>query len=217
MRTRPAALSALLALLALPAAAVERVQVVALFKDKAMVEIDGARRLLAPGEPSPEGVVLVRADSRGAVLEVDGERDFYRLGTRISSRYQAPERAATTVSLWPDNAGMYTVTGSINGFPVRFLVDTGASSVAMSSRQARRLGIDYEVGGRRTRAATASGEVAGFAVRLERVRVGDITLRDVQAVVLEGDFPRDVLLGMSFLGRLEINRSGRLMELRLEH
>lgn len=207
----------LVLLLALPGtvAAVEQIHVLALFKDKAMVEIDGHRRLLLAGEPSPEGVVLVSADAKGAVLEVDGKRATFALGTRIDSRYAAPRRETVSVSLWPDTAGMYTVTGTINGFPVTFLVDTGATVVAMNSRQARRLGIDYEVRGRRSRTVTASGEVDSFQVELERVQVGDITLRDVAATVLEGAFPRQVLLGMSFLGRLEINRSGRLMELHL--
>lgn len=207
----------LVLLLALPGtvAAVEQIHVLALFKDKAMVEIDGHRRLLLAGEPSPEGVVLVSADAKGAVLEVDGKRATFALGTRIDSRYAAPRRETVSVSLWPDTAGMYTVTGTINGFPVTFLVDTGATVVAMNSHQARRLGIDYEVRGRRSRTVTASGEVDSFQVELERVQVGDITLRDVAATVLEGAFPRQVLLGMSFLGRLEINRSGRLMELHL--
>jgi aspartyl protease family protein len=205
-----------LATLSAAAGAVERIQVLALFKDKAMVEIDGRQRLLVPGEPSPEGVVLVSSNAREAVLEVDGRRATYTLGTRISNRYAEPERQVTSLSLWPDAAGMYYVTGSINGFPVRFLVDTGATVVAMNSDQARRLGIDYEVEGRRARTVTASGEVESFTVTLDRVRVGDIVLSDVPATVLEGAFPRQVLLGMSFLGRLEINRSGRLMELHLQ-
>ena len=84
----------------------------------------------------------------------------------------------------------------------------------MNRNEARRLGIDYLVEGDPGRARTASGVVNTYRIRLKSVRVGDITLRDVAASVVDGDFPADVLLGNTFLNRLELRREGKILELR---
>lgn len=195
-----------------PLQAVESIVVKGLFKDKAVVDIDGRRRVLTLGKPSPEGVVLISADTEGAVLEIDGQQREYPLGTHISSRYpDAPTGA--TLRLWPDAAGMYTVTGSVNGFSMRFLVDTGASMIAMNKHEAKRIGLDYRLNGLEGTVETASGVHRAFYVVLDRVRVGDIELRDVNATVIDGDYPREVLLGNSFLGRLDLVRDGKMLEL----
>lgn len=200
-----------LAVLAADALAQTRISVVGLFKDTAIVIIDGKRRTLRSGETSPEGVTLVSASSDEAVLEVDGERKRYGLGGQIGGRYTKPEQ--TTVHIWPTPNRMYLVTGSINGYPVDFVVDTGATLVSMSAREARRLGIDYRVVGRPGRSTTASGVSTIYVVNLDRVRVGDIELRNVRGAVHDGDFPSQTLLGMSFLGRLEMRQNGQVLEL----
>ncbi len=193
-------------------AEVERITVLGLFKDKAVVRIDGKRRLLRAGEPSPEGVVLISADSEGAVLEVGGERRTYSLGTQVSTRYaQAP---SNEVRIWRNAGGMYTTVGSINGHPVDFMVDTGATMIAMNANQARLLGIDFRLEGEQGMAHTASGAARVYRVTLDRVGVGEILLHNVDAVVLEGSAPRVTLLGMSFLGRLQIEHDGKAMVLR---
>lgn len=202
----------MLLLLVLPAAAVEKVSVVGLFNGRAVLEIDGTRRVLKVGERSPEGVKLLAADSESARLEIDGREQRMTLGSHISGSYQAPQRAE--VHVWPDRSGMYRRSGSINGQPVDFLVDTGASHIAMNSIQARRLGIDYRVHGERVMTSTASAVVSAYQITLERVQLGDITLRQVSAIVLEGPQPQDVLLGMSFLGRLEMQRESEAMVIR---
>lgn len=191
--------------------AATRITVVGLFKDTAIVLIDGKRRTLRSGETSPEGVTLVSANSTEAVLEIDGERKRYGLGGRIGGRFAKPEQ--TTVRIWPTPSRMYLVSGSINAYPVDFVVDTGATLVSLSAREARRLGIDYRVVGRPGRSSTASGIETVYMVNLQRVRVGDIELRDVPAAVHEGDFPSQTLLGMSFLGRLEMHQDGEVLEL----
>ena len=200
--------------LATPAAdalAASRITVVGLFKDTAIVMIDGKRRTLRSGETSPEGVTLISANSDEAVLEIDGEQKRYGLGGRIGGRYTKPEQ--TTVHIWPTPNHMYLVTGSINGYPVDFVVDTGATLVSMNAREARRLGIDYRVVGRPGRSTTASGVDTIYIVNLDRVRVGDIELRNVRGAVHDGDFPTHTLLGMSFLGRLEMRQNGQVLEL----
>ncbi|MGE0386917.1 MAG: TIGR02281 family clan AA aspartic protease [Gammaproteobacteria bacterium] len=197
---------------ACPAAA-ERISIEALFKDRAVVNIDGRTRMLSAGQASPEGVRLIAADAHQAILEIDGRRRTFRLGERISASFAAPPQAEA-VRIWPDAQGMYFTDGLINGYPVRFLVDTGATTVAMNRLQARRLGLAYKVDGTEGATSTASGVARAFYLKLARVRVGDIELRDVPAVVIDGDHPTEVLLGNSFLSKLDLHRDAAVLELR---
>jgi aspartyl protease family protein len=112
---------------------------------------------------------------------------------------------------------MFKTVGSINGLPVGFLVDTGATAVAMNADEARRLGIDFRVEGESTWVATASAVSRAFSVTLARVKVGDIELHNVGAIVLDGPQPRDVLLGMTFLQRLEMHNQGDHLTLRKKY
>lgn len=200
-------------LFATETAAVEKIIVLGLFRDRAIVSIDGTQRMLRVGQTSPEGVVLVSADSSGAVLEFDGRRESYTLGSHIMSEFAAPV-AGRIVMIAPDEQGMYRTNGSINGFQVAFIVDTGATLVAMNRGEAERIGIDYRMEGRESQAATASGIGRIFLVTLDSVRVGDIELKDVPAAVHDGDFPLTTLLGNSFLNRVDLQREGRLLEIR---
>jgi len=192
-------------------AAATDIRVVGLFKDRAVVTIDGRQRILRVGERSPEGVRLISADSESAVLEVDGKRIRGALDSRVSARNKAPESRA--VQIMRNNHGMYTTAGSINGQPVTFMVDTGATQVAMNAAAARRLGIDYRVIGTPTAVTTASQVERAWSVILDSVKVGNILLRNIAGVVLEGPQPAQVLLGMSYLRRLEITNDGHLMTL----
>jgi aspartyl protease family protein len=196
-----------------PAHGVERVLVLGLFKDKAVLRIDGKQRVLRVGQISPEGVGLISADSREAVLEIDGKRRSYTLSEQVATQYAPPGQ--TEVVLWPDRRGLYTVAGTINGISIGCLVDTGANVVAMGTEQAAYLGIDLAREGHPAQVQTASGVVSGYGVKLNRVEIGGIAVDDVPAVVLEGDAgPSEVLLGMSFLGRLHIQRDEQKLILR---
>ncbi|MBV2094934.1 MAG: TIGR02281 family clan AA aspartic protease [gamma proteobacterium symbiont of Ctena orbiculata] len=191
------------------ALAVERIVVEALFTDKAMVSIDGVRRLLKLNQPSPEGVLLISASSSEAVLEVDGERMSYPLGGHITTRFSKPE--AITAKVWRNQAGAYTTVGTINGRTVNFLVDTGATAVAMHANQAKRLGISYRLEGAPIYVNTASGTAAAYDVVLDRVQVGDITLNNVRGFVIDSNGPARVLLGMSFLNRVKMEDQGSVL------
>ena len=209
--------SMLIVLLALAgtATAVNKITVVGLFKDTAIVVIDGSRRLLRSGDTSPEGITLISATSKEAVLEIDGEQQRYSLSGQIGSSYAKPSQVK--VRIWPTPNNMYHVLGSINGYPVDFVVDTGATLVSMSGREAKRLGIDFRVTGRRGQSTTASGVAEIFLVTLDRVKVGDIELRNVRGAVHDGDFPPATLLGMSFLSRLKMRQDGQVLELELKY
>ncbi len=192
---------------------VERIVILGLFKDKVIAQIDGKRRVLSVGKPSPEGVKLIRANSNDADIEVNGKQDRYTLGQHIAASFSGRETQASA-QIWPDSQGMYLIDGNINGFSVRFLVDTGATMIAMNRNEARRMGLDYKLRGRQGTTSTASGTAKAYYLTLARVRVGDITLRDVGAAVIDGDYPQEILLGNSFLSRLELQREGVMMELR---
>lgn len=186
--------------------------VLGLFRNKVMLKIDGKQRILKQGKRSPEGVLLVSSNSNEAVLEINGKRDSYRLGSHIGSSFKQDEQPE--VSIYKDQLGMFTVIGSINNFPVSFLVDTGASHIAMSRNEARRLGIDYRQFGTRGYANTANGTVKTWGVILNKVQVGNVKLHNVKALVNDSDSPHKVLLGMTFLGRLEMKNEGYSLKLK---
>jgi len=117
-----------------------------------------------------------------------------------------------SVTLTADTQGHYLTLGQINGGTVQFLVDTGATTIALPSAEARRLGINY-LGGPRGYTQTANGRAAAYRVTLDTVKIGDITLHAVEAVVLEGDGLKMALLGMSFLNRTEMRRDGQALTL----
>ncbi|MEH6567159.1 MAG: TIGR02281 family clan AA aspartic protease [Halopseudomonas sp.] len=187
------------------------VRVVGLFANAAVVNIDGQRHMLRVGKPGPQGVTLLSADSKSATISINGERRQLGLQREYSQGFA--ERETQQVSIARGQGGHFLAHGSINGHNVQFLVDTGATSVAMNSFQARRLGIDFLVTGTEIRANTASGNVKAYRVQLDRVKVGDIELTGVQGVVLEGGFPTDVLLGMSWLNRVRMDDQGSTLVL----
>ena len=191
--------------------AAETVSVYALFNGKAILMVDGSRRVLKEGEVSPEGVRLISASTETdeAVIEVEGKRRVLKMGVVISA-FTGPAQASTT--LWASSNGFFHAEGSINGVPLTFLVDTGANTIAMNIATAKRVGIEYEKG-QPGIAKTASGFVKIYGLTLDRVKIGEIELRNVEAGVIEGSQPDTPLLGMSFLGRLEMRRDGNRMDL----
>lgn len=209
----PAALCACLLLAASAAPAAESISLQALFKDKAIIVVDGARRVLKTGEESPEGVRLLATDTREeqAEIEIGGKREVLKLGVVIAGFASGGKGS---VILYPESNGHYFVEGLVNGIPVRFMVDTGATIIGMNSIVANRIGIDYRRQGRPGYVSTAGGIVPTYYVKLNSVTVGDITLHNVDASVIEGSSPREALLGMSFLGQLDMRRDGEKMELR---
>lgn len=179
---------------------------------KAVIRVGDKRLVLGVGERR-DGLRLLRLGNAEALVERDGLRQRLRLGEGpIGTRF-APQRQVR-VSIAPNHAGMYETPGAINGRPVQFLVDTGATTIAMNAARAKALGIDYLLDGTRVLVNTASGQVSAYRLHLREVTVGGIRVHNVAAVILQGGFPREVLLGMSFLGRLDIRHDGMLMELR---
>jgi aspartyl protease family protein len=188
------------------------VLVLGIFPDRALLQVDGERHLLRIGEATDDGIRLLSADSRAGhvVLDIQGRSRQVALGGRAGGSFRARESARAQI--FANSAGAYTTTGSINGRTVTFLVDTGASAVAMNSNEATRLGIDY-TRGTLTQVHTASGNAFAYRLILDRVKVGEIEQRNVDAMVVVGDAPRIALLGMTFLSRVEIRNEGQALVL----
>jgi aspartyl protease family protein len=180
-----------------------------LFKDKAIVSIDGGKpRTLSVGQAA-QGVKLLAADSSGASFDVDGKRRTLGMGQSFAGGAQAGARQS--VSLTADARGHFAAAGSLNGYPMTFLVDTGATSIAISADDARRIGLDYKLG-QPVGVGTAAGVIPAWRVTFNTVKVGGISVHQVEGMVLETrlDVP---LLGMSFLNRMEMRRDGETMTL----
>ncbi len=186
------------------------IDVLGLFKDRAMLNISGKRLLLSAGERSPEGVLLVSADSRQAVIEVSGTTFILNLSSRIGTMFKTPTSASVSILL--SNSGQYRTSGSINGRQVSFLVDTGANVVAINTPTAHALGIDPSKG-RLMHATTAGGVVESHLVFLDVVEIGGIRVNNVKAAVIKGEYPQEVLLGMSFLQNVKIKEDSGVMQL----
>lgn len=186
------------------------VRVVGLFKGAAVFEIGGKQRLLKAGKTSPEGVKLLSANTVGATVIIDGVQHQLNLTRAHSGGYQ--ERKIVSEQIDINARGQYMTPGSINGHSVRFLVDTGATSVAMNSEMARSLGVDF-ASGKIGQSNTAGGLVKSYVVTLDRVKVGEIEVRNVRAAILEGVYPTYVLLGMTYLSEVEMNENSGLMTL----
>ncbi len=185
----------------------------ALFPKRVVVNIDGQRRVLNVGERSPEGLRLLAADSEKARFERAGKEFQLGLDQRVGSTFKAPpEGRKITLVESPD--GQFYVDGTLNGSSIRFLVDTGASTVALNSRDAERLGLLPRFEGAAMSVETASGRAPAYALTLRTVQAQSIRINGVEAVVIEGDFPKVALLGQSFLRHLEMTRNGPLLELR---
>ena len=195
-----------------PAEEPVHVSAAALFKDKAVIVVNGQRRILKSGSESPEGVLLLRSTSESAVVKIDEQELTLRLDGKIVGNYQRGI-AAKKVQLYPDASGHYVVDGLINGNGMRFLVDTGATSVVINKDAAKRMGLLYRVDGRPTRVETASGVVPAYNVEFAKVTVRTLSLKRVDGIVVDGSFPRVALLGQSFLNRLNMHREGQMLEL----
>ena len=201
---------AVLCALVIPAWAAD-ISVVALFPGRAMLIVDnGKPRTLRTGE-TYAGVTLISSTSEEAIVSINGRQQRLHIGEGVYSALSIQSERATVV-LMPDKNGHFVSLGSINGASVRFLVDTGATMVSMSVDEARRAGVNY-LAGERGYSQTANGVTAIYRVKLAKVTLGDITLQDIDGMVHENGTLPIVLLGMSFLGKLEMRREGSSLTL----
>jgi aspartyl protease family protein len=173
------------------------------------VVIDGGAPITIDVGQTVEGVRVLGVDRNGAVLSVNGAKKTLPLVSALGE----PSGSETTVTLRADASGHFFADGSVNGRSVRFLVDTGATLTTLSRADARRLGLDFQ-GGTPVQTSTVNGLARGWRVSLASLRVENATVHNVDAVVVDNDSLPVGLLGMSFLGRFDMQRQGSTLILR---
>lgn len=199
----------------LPAwAAAQSVSLAGQMGSKALLVIDGQTQTLAVGE-SARGVRLLKLDNGEAVVEAGGRQSTLRAGAGPAKLAAgvggAPAGGAREVVIPVGPGGHFVVGGAINGRPVQFLVDTGATLVAMSVAEADRLGLDWK-GGERGMAQTANGNAPAFHLTVSSLRVGDVELANVGVLVMPASMP-GILLGNSALSRFTMRRDADVLRL----
>jgi aspartyl protease family protein len=173
---------------------------------KALLIVDGSPpKGVVVGE-THKGVKVLATQGDQATVEIDGKRHTLRVGDAPASVGQGAGSGprGNKIILTASSGGHFLTQGAINGRAVYFMVDTGATSIAMGASDAERLGIDYRKG-RLGRGSTANGVVTVYHVKLASVRIGDVEVFDVDASVLPGSMGH-ILLGNSFLTRFQMTR-----------
>jgi aspartyl protease family protein len=190
--------------LAAGAAAAQTVSLQGMLGSKALLIVDGGPpKTVAPGE-THRGVKVLSTLGDQAVVEIDGKRQTLRVGEAPASVGSRIAPGGNKIVLSASSGGHFLTQGAINGRAVQFMVDTGATSVAMSVADAERVGIDYKKG-QIGRGNTANGAVTVYHVKLASLRIGDVEVYDVDAAVLPA-LAGHILLGNSFLSRFQMTR-----------
>lgn len=177
---------------------------------KALLMINGGEPQSVPVGQTLEGVKVVSIQGDQAVIEIGGKKRPLKVGQHAVGLGN-PDGSGKVI-LTADGQGHFYTTGNVNGASVRFVVDTGATSIALGPTDARRIGLDLSRG-QKGMVSTANGQAVVTRVTLDTVRIGDITLHQVEAVVLQNEMP-SALLGMTFLNRVEMLRDGATMTLK---
>ena len=189
----------------------------------ALAGILGSKALLVVNSGPPKSVAagdthmnvkVISASGDQAVLELNGKRHTLRVGDAPVSVGAGGGTGGgagkgNRIVLNAGSGGHFMTAGQINGRAVQFMVDTGATSIAMSAADAERTGIQYK-DGEPVRMTTANGITQGYRVKLNSVRIGDVEVFDVDAVVSPQPMPF-MLLGNSFLTRFQMLRENEQM------
>ena len=190
--------------------AATNVSLVGVYSGKALLVVNDRKpQALSVGAKTVDGVKLVSIDEGGSVvIDIEGRRQRLNIGQNAVST-GTDDTGTPQTTLTGDESGHFYATGTVNGAPMKFLVDTGATLIMMSKAEAVRANVDFQAG-QPGMAETANGPVRMWKVKLNSVRVGDIVLNQVDAGVQDYAMPM-ALLGMSFLNRMEMKRDGLTM------
>lgn len=189
-----------------------QVNVVGLFSGKAVVSINGGTPQTMSVGKTVNGVKLLSADSESATFNIEGKRQTLKMGQGASVAASAGPQNNDPVNLYADSRGHFGGNLSINGASLKYVVDTGATTVALNSGDAKYAKIDFEKG-EKVPVSTANGVVTAYLVKLNTIKIGTIILNNVEATVTEGGSPPLVLLGMSALNRMDMKRDNSVMTL----
>lgn len=172
----------------------------------------GAPRAVAVGS-TVDGVKVLSVSPSEAVVEIEGQRQTLAIGASQLDLGGKSSRAASgsRIVLTAGSGGHFSTLGTINGRTVQFLVDTGATTIAFDMAHAQRIGLRLPPAPNVTM-QTANGNVHAYRVSLDSVRIGEVEVHNVQAVV--SPTPMSVvLLGNSFLSRFQMKRDNNLLTL----
>ncbi len=209
---RPALLCLLCALALAGQVQAQSVVLSGLLGGKALLTVDGGPpRSMAVGQ-SHQGVKLIATEAGQAVVEIAGTRQTLRLGEGpVGATPASTAGEAGRIVLHAGSRGHFLSDGQINGRTVQFMVDTGASVVALSALHADAIGLPYK-SGQMVQVGTANGVTVGWRIKLSTVRLGSVDVYDVEALVTPAPMPY-VLLGNSYLGRFQMTRNNDQMVL----
>jgi aspartyl protease family protein len=191
-------------------------KVIALFKNAVMIQHNDKQKMLRSGQTYLQKIKLISADSHQAHFLINGKKlslGLHQSKIQGANDSNSPQKVKVSVIIPSDNIGMFRTAGFINGVQVKFLVDTGASQVAMNETTARKIGLQYKLKGQKTVVETASGSVSAWFLKLKRINIKGLELKYVDGLVIKGRGPSEVLLGMSFLKQLKIQHDGELLRL----
>ena len=179
---------------------------------KALLVVDGgAPKAVAPGE-TYQGVKVVSTQGDNAVLEIGGQRQTVRVGgSPVSVGTPLGPGTGARIVLSAASDGHFVTQGMINSRPVQFLVDTGATTIGIGVSDAERIGLAYKQG-QPVQVATANGVARGWKIQLASVRLNDVEVQNVEAVITPFAMPY-VLLGNSYLTRFQMTRTNDQMVL----
>jgi aspartyl protease family protein len=181
--------------------------------DRALLVVNGAPHTVAVGAAGG-GVKLLRWLGEDAEVEITGSRVRLRVGGTPAQLGATSTAPAREIVMTAGSGGHFMPEGAINGHAARFMVDTGATLVAIGRDEAVRLGVNLSNASRGL-SQTANGPVPVQIVVLDRIRVGGVEITNVGAAIVPQAMPF-VLLGNSFLSRFQMRRDNDVMQLKLK-
>ncbi len=195
-----------------PLALAQAVTLSGMLGGKALLVVDGGEpKSVAPGG-SFKGVRVISTQGDTAMLEIGGRSQTLRVGESPASVGQPiAQGKGSRIVMSADSRGHFFTQGLINSRPVQFMVDTGATTIGMSVSDADRIGLQYKQG-QAVQVSTANGVVPGWKMRLSSVRLGDVEVHDIEAVITPISMPF-VLLGNSYLTRFQMTRNNEQLVL----
>jgi aspartyl protease family protein len=181
--------------------------------DKALIMVDGAPpKLFAAGSKvGAVKLISVNKAQHEAVVEVQGKPSTLSMGASPVSVGGGLSAGGKFINIPIGSNGHFFTDGFINGHSIKFMVDTGASAIAIGKSDADRLGLDYKTRGSPVQMGTANGIVTGQRITINTLRIGDVQLYDIDAIV--GPNMPFALLGNNFLNRFKMERSNDMMRL----
>ena len=191
-------------------AAAQEVGLAGIMGSKAMLMVNGGEPQAVAIGQSLDGVKLLSVQGDQVIIEVGGKKRPLRVGQHAIGISNGD--GSGKIIMTADGQGHFYATGTINGTSVRFMVDTGATMISLGATDAKRIGLDFNRG-QKVLSQTANGQTVVSKLQLDTVRLGDITLHGVDAVIHQNEMPI-ALLGMSFLNRMEMQRDGSTMTLK---